>query len=146
MPYSIPVAILLILEAMVSTPKSKEQSYLLKSNLAWYIHAFEQKRKGHKSSLLSRVAANYIGTETDFKMLRLMLKAGSDPNIKCLHGCNILELLAEREFMMRWLWNTNTEYLIPRAQSFTAIVKLVINERFYYNLFDSSGKSGLECF
>jgi hypothetical protein len=125
-------------EAMVSTPKSKGQSYLLKSNLAWYIHAFEQKRKGHKSSLLSRV--------TDFKMLRLMLKAGSDPNIKCLHGCNILELLAEREFMMRWLWKTNTEYLIPRSQSFTAIVKLVINERFYYNLFDSSGKSGLECF
>jgi hypothetical protein len=75
-----------------------------------------------------------------------MLKAGSDPNIKCLHGCNILERLAEREFMMRWLWKTNTEYLIPCPQSFTAIVKLVINERFYYNLFDSSGKSGLECF
>jgi hypothetical protein len=135
--------ILVILKLMVSIPKSKTEKKQLKSKLAIYINVFELKRVSQKPNLLLRVCTSHQGTPNEFKLIKLLLKAGADPNAVDQQRCSPLHLLARSERMYSQMWS-HPSYS-TRAENFTAIVRVIFDGRFHQDQVNLSGQSALEC-
>ncbi|XP_046449262.1 uncharacterized protein LOC124197762 [Daphnia pulex] len=135
--------ILVILKLLVSIPKSKSESKRLKSKLAIYINIFELKRVSQKPNLLLRVCTSHQGTPNEFKLIKLLLKAGADPNAVDQQRCSPLHLLAKSEHLSSHSWS-NPSYS-TRAENFTAIVRVIFDGRFHQDQVNLSGQSALEC-
>jgi hypothetical protein len=135
--------ILVILKLLVSIPKSKTEKKQLKSELTNYINIFELKRVSQKPNLLLRVCTSHQGTPNEFKLIKLLLKAGADPNAVDQQRCSPLHLLAKSEHLSSHSW-TNPSYS-TRAENFTAIVRVIFDGRFHQDQVNLSGQSALEC-
>jgi ankyrin repeat protein len=129
---------------MVSIPKSKADSKKLKSKLAIYINIYELKRVSQKpNSLLLRVCTSHQGTPNDYKLIKLLLKAGADPNAVDQQRCSPLHLIAQKERAMCTLWDCS--FYATRAENFTAIVRVILEVRFHKDQVNLDGKTALEC-
>ncbi|XP_046448906.1 uncharacterized protein LOC124197462 isoform X2 [Daphnia pulex] len=134
--------ILLILKLLVSIPKSKSESKRLKIQLEVYINIFELKRVSQKPNLLLRVCTSHQGTPNEFKLIKLLLKAGADPNAVDQQRCSPLHLLADCEHFSSRMWDDPS--YSTRAENFTSIVRLILHERFHDEQVNLSGQSALE--
>ncbi|XP_046642120.1 uncharacterized protein LOC124327203 [Daphnia pulicaria] len=135
--------ILVILKLMVSIPKSKTEKKQLKRKLAIYINIFELKRVSQKPNLLLRVCTSHQGTPNEFKLIKLLLKAGADPNAVDQQRCSPLHLLAKSEHLSSHSWSDFS--YSTRAENFTAIVRVIFDGRFHQDQVNLSGQSALEC-
>jgi hypothetical protein len=135
--------ILVILKLLVSIPITKTQRRQLKNKLALYINIYELKRVSQKPNLLLRVCTSHQGTPNEFKLIKLLLKAGADPNAVDQQRCSPLHLLAKSEHLSSHSW-TNLSYS-TRAENFTAIVRVIFDGRFHQDQVNLSGQSALEC-
>jgi hypothetical protein len=136
--------ILVILKLMVSIPKSKADSKKLKSKLAIYINIYELKRVSQKpNSLLLRVCTSHQGTPNEYKLIKLLLKAGADPNAVDQQRCSPLHLIAQKERAMCTLWDCS--FYATRAENFTSIVRVILEGRFHQDQVNLDGKTALEC-
>ncbi|EFX88384.1 hypothetical protein DAPPUDRAFT_234500 [Daphnia pulex] len=135
--------ILVILKLLVSIPKSKTQSKKLKSLLAIYINIYELKRANQKPNLLLKVCTTHQGRPNEFKLIKLLLKAGADPNAVDQQRCSPLHLLANSELVMCTLWDCS--YYATRSKNFAAIVSLILDGRFHKDQVNLRGQSALEC-
>ncbi|XP_046641964.1 protein fem-1 homolog C-like isoform X2 [Daphnia pulicaria] len=136
--------ILVILKLLVSIPKSKAEKQQLKSKLALYINIFELKRVSQKpNSLLLRACTSHQGTPNEFKLIKLLLKAGADPNAVDQQRCSPLHLLAKSEHLSSRMWDDPS--YSTRAENFTAIVRVIFDGRFHQDQVNLSGQSALEC-
>ncbi|EFX88429.1 hypothetical protein DAPPUDRAFT_95969 [Daphnia pulex] len=121
--------ILVILKLLVSIPKSKTQSKKLKSLLAIYINIYELKRANQKPNLLLKVCTTHQGKPNEFKLIKLLLKAGADPNAVDQQRCSPLHLLANSELSYSHMWG-DLSYS-TRAEYFTSIVRVILDGRFH---------------
>jgi hypothetical protein len=135
--------ILVILKMLVSIPKSKTEKKQLKSKLAIYINIFELKRVSQKPNLLLLVCTSHQGTPNEFKLIKLLLKAGADPNAVDQQRCSPLHLLANSELTSSHSWDDPS--YSTRAENFTAIVRVIFDGRFHQDQVNLSGQSALEC-
>jgi hypothetical protein len=106
----------------VSIPKSKTQSKQLKNRLAIYINIYELKRACQKPNLLLKVCTSHQGTPNEFKLIKLLLKAGADPNAVDQQRCSPLHLPANSEHFSSRMWG-NPSYS-TRAENFTSSFEL----------------------
>ncbi|EFX87887.1 hypothetical protein DAPPUDRAFT_221111 [Daphnia pulex] len=135
--------ILVILKLLVSIPKSKTQSKKLKSLLAIYINIYELKRANQKPNLLLKVCTTHQGKPNEFKLIKLLLKAGADPNAVDQQRCSPLHLLANSELSYSHMWG-DLSYS-TRAEYFTSIVRVILDGRFHEDQVNLRGQSALEC-
>jgi hypothetical protein len=135
--------ILVILKLLVSIPKSKADSKKLKSKLAIYINIYELKRGCHKPNLLLRVCTSHQGTPNEYKLIKLLLKAGADPNAVDQQRCSPLHLIAQKERAMCTLWDC--AFYATRSKNFTSIVRVILEGRFHEDQVNLDGKTALEC-
>ncbi|EFX88192.1 hypothetical protein DAPPUDRAFT_96505 [Daphnia pulex] len=135
--------ILVILKLLVSIPKSKTERRKLKSKLAIYINIYKLKRANLKPNLLLKVCTAHQGDPNEFKLIKLLLKAGADPNAVDEQRCSPLHLLADREVESSHMWG-DASYS-TRAEYFTSIVRVILDGRFYEDQVNLRGQSALEC-
>jgi hypothetical protein len=135
--------ILVILKLLVSIPITKTQRRQLKNKLALYINIYELKRVSQKPNLLLRVCTSHQGTPNEFKLIKLLLKAGADPNAVDQQRCSPLHLLADCEHFSSHSWS-NPSYS-TRAENFISTVRLILHEKFHEEQVNLSGQSALEC-
>jgi len=136
--------ILHILKLVVSIPKSKTQSKQLKSQLASYISNYEFKRAEQKSNLLLKVCAALPGQTDDFKLIKLLLKAGANTNAVDEQRYSPLHLLAKKELKLCRMWQFPS--YSTRAQYFTAITRTILEGRFHEDQVNLFGESALDYF
>lgn len=93
--------ILLLLKLLlVSIPKTKVQSDQLKGQLTIYVNIYELKRVQQKPILLLRVCAAHQGQVNDFKLSKLLLKAGANPDAVDQYRLRPMHLLANSDTSM----------------------------------------------
>ncbi|XP_046449314.1 uncharacterized protein LOC124197812 [Daphnia pulex] len=134
--------ILVILKLMVSMPVSEAESERLKSQLEMYINIFELKRANVKPNLLLRVCTSHQGTPNEFKLIKLLLKAGADPNALDNHRRSPLHILTMKEQAYSHMWRSNS--YLTRAQDFTSVVGAFLDGTFKDTQVDVYGKTALE--
>ncbi len=79
-------------------PKSETQITVLKRQLETYIINYENKWINQKPNLkLLKACAAYQGQTNDFKLFKLLLEAGANPNAVDQHRCSPLHLLANKD-------------------------------------------------
>ncbi|EFX63083.1 hypothetical protein DAPPUDRAFT_119549 [Daphnia pulex] len=135
--------IIVILKLLVSIPKSKTQSKELKSRIAIYINIYELKRANKKPNLLLKVCSSHQGDPNEFKLIKLLLKAGADPNAVDQQRCSPLHLLADGEVESSHMWG-DASYS-TRAENFAEIVRIILDGRFHEDQVNLRGQSALEC-
>ncbi|EFX77598.1 hypothetical protein DAPPUDRAFT_321250 [Daphnia pulex] len=135
--------ILVLLKLLVSIPKSKTQSKRLKSRLATHINIYELKRTNQKPNILLKICTSHRGDANEFKLIKLLLKAGADPNAVDQERRSPLHLLAKKELYSFKMWG-NPSYF-TRAENFTSIVRVILEGRFHEDQINLRGQSALEC-
>jgi hypothetical protein len=135
--------IIFFLKLLVAIPKSKTQSKQLKNRLAVFINIYELKRACKKPNILLKVCSSHQGTPNEFKLIKLLLKAGADPNAVDQQRCSPLHLLANTELSCSHTWGN--PYYSTRAENFTSIVRVIFDGRFHADQVNLSGQSALEC-
>ncbi len=135
--------ILIILELLVSLPKSENQSSQLRSELQSYIINFENKLTNQRPNLLLKACEAYQGNINDFKLIKFLLKAGANPNAVDQERCSPLHLLADCEVASCHMWGDPS--YSTRAENFTSIVRVILEGRFREDQINLRGQSALEC-
>ncbi len=135
--------ILLILQQLVSMPKSETQSKKLKSQLQTFIITNENKWINQKPNLLLKACALYQGKTEEFKLIKFLLEAGGNPNAVDQHRRSPLHLLANKEVVSSTMWSSPS--YPTRAEYYTSIVRVILDGRFHEDQVDLDGKSALEC-
>jgi hypothetical protein len=134
--------ILVLLKLLVSITKSKTQSKKLKSQLAFYINTYELKRANKKPNILLKVCTSHQGDPDEFKLIKLLLKAGADPNAVDKKRCSPLHLLAKKERYSFKMWGN--PFYSTRAENFTSIVRVILDGIFHQDQVNLRGETALE--
>ncbi|EFX88414.1 hypothetical protein DAPPUDRAFT_311339 [Daphnia pulex] len=134
--------ILVILKLLVKMPKTKTQRKKLKNKLALYINIYELKRAHQKLNLLFRACQTYTGVPEDEKLIKLLLKAGGNPNAVDRHRRSGLHLLANKEYVSKDLWGTFSYY--ERRLTFTSIVRMFLNRGYHLDQVNLRGETAFE--
>jgi hypothetical protein len=134
--------ILVVLKLLVKMPKTKTQRKQLKNKLALYINIYELKRAPQKLNLLFRACQTYTGVPEDEKLIKLLLKAGGNPNAVDRHRRSGLHLLANKEYVSKDLWGTFSYY--ERTLTFTSIVRMFLNRGYHLDQVNLHGETAFE--
>jgi hypothetical protein len=135
--------ILVLLQLLVSIPKSKTESSDLKYRLETHIINYENECINQLPNLLLKACKAYKGHENDFKLINFLLESGANPNVVDQHRRSPLHLLAKIERASSKLWSS-TSYS-TRAESFNSIVRVILDGRYHEDQVNSQGASALKC-
>lgn len=111
----------------MAIPKTETESELLKTQLATYVRLYELTRAKCTPTLLLRLCAKHQGQTFEFKVIQLLLGAGTNVHAVDQHGFSSHELLSEKELENSYMWDVDS-YSI-RAHYFTCIVRSILDGR-----------------
>ncbi|EFX65618.1 hypothetical protein DAPPUDRAFT_332992 [Daphnia pulex] len=133
--------ILIILELLVSLPKSENESCKLRSKLRDYLVNYGWINQ--RPNLLLEVCTSFEGKTSQFKLIKLLLEAGANPNAVDKYHRSPLHILASKERSRVALWSQPN--YSTQADYFIALVRIFLDGRFHEDQVNLRGQSALEC-